>query len=78
MNGWRTDKPKKDGKYLVTVRFTDISLVGTMWYGELPFAIEQTSGKHWYDHGSDGMDFLYDDDVIAWQELPEPYKEGEE
>ena len=76
MNGWRTDKPEKDGKYLVTIHYADSCFVRTMWYGTA-FTIEEAEGNHWYDFGSDGIDLLYDDEVVAWQELPEPYRGGE-
>ena len=75
---WRTDKPTKQGKYLVTTE-TFIGgrsrYVELLWYGKpLMPNITGLKGWHWYYPDSDYGDLIMDDEVIAWQECPEPYE----
>lgn len=84
MSGWISCKdrlPKKNGDYLVTisshndsyVRIDILSFAKNLykvdWYD---FAGKKRPG--WYDYDSE-YGFIEYSEVIAWQELPEPYKE---
>lgn len=62
-NEWRTGKPEKGGRYLVTV---DYQLEG--------FVMELGLFRgQWYAFGYDEV--VPDSQVHAWMPLPEPYKD---
>ena len=79
MNDWRTDKPKKEGEYLTTI--TGLTggeyYIKILYFGKPVYSIEEVKGRHWYYSDSEYGDVIYDEDVVAWRELPEPYTEGE-
>ena len=85
MSKWISVKdklPSKDGKYLVTkyfwnmfsvsIRYFTLDLSEHIWYGE-DKTLKNRSG--WY-HDSSEWGNIVDDNVVAWQELPEPYKDS--
>jgi hypothetical protein len=62
MTEWRTDKPEVAGLYLITVK---------IYLDNKPTDVT-TSSAHWHDKRWLGRD---QDDVVAWAELPKPYRE---
>lgn len=74
---WKTGKPKKHGKYLVTrTIFGKYTTISIAIYGKMD-DLEETKKVCWYDHDSDYGDYEVDN-VIAWMELPEPFEKKEE
>lgn len=71
---WRINKPKRVGRYLVTTydKSDDERSVEILWYGKAITLDGVEKGFHWYRSDIEYGDILYDDEVIAWQELPEP------
>ena len=82
MNEWRTDKPKENGSYLVTICFTAGGQIGNrlaiLAYGTPENPNEEVDGKCWYlpSEENDGVyDIVYaDTEISAWQELPKVYE----
>lgn len=80
VQGWRTGKPTKSGKYIVTLigignyRFLDI-----MHYDKPCMPNREVSGACWYRYDDEWGDVVYDDkDILAWMPLPKPYREDGE
>lgn len=67
MNNWHTGEPPKEKKrYLVTVKYNhSIFMTIGLW------EINNDGYGRWYAAGVYDLNF----EVLAWQELPEPYKE---
>lgn len=70
--------PERNGRYLVT---RGLNACGSLWnriyvvnYSDL---MSLKKEKIWWDGNVGKADFAKLDDVIAWQPLPEPYKEKE-
>ena len=78
MSEWKTTKPKKNGEYLTTVKglYEGEYYVKILNFGKPTLPDINVKGRHWYDWVSEYGDILYDDEVLAWQELPMPWKEG--
>lgn len=82
MTIWKTGYPPKNGKYLVTINYTDRSVLQIVRYTNNLSKVDKYDFKGdtnpgWYDYDSEyGYYPVYD--VVAWMELPEAYKEGEE
>ena len=65
--------PDKYGTYLVTVKgVVRDRIITILEYGEPSIPINEGDGCDWYLCDSEG-EFYYDG-VLAWTELPEPYK----
>lgn len=85
-SGWIPVKerlPEKDGKYLVThvvsfqTRMIDVYSYANDLYKIDKYDFWDRKGKSgWYDIDREYGGILLDD-VVAWMELPEPYKEGQ-
>lgn len=74
---WKTDKPKKHGKYLVTrIIFGKYAIIDIVNYGKMD-DLEETKKVCWYGHDSEYGDFEIDN-VVAWMELPKPFEERKE
>ena len=70
MSNWISVKdrlPDKDGEEYLVYRRTDE-------FKESPFCIDIA---HWYSVVTENHGFSKYSEVLAWQELPEPYKEEE-
>lgn len=85
MSKWISVKdrlPSKDGKYLVTKYYWNtpsvcflcfaLDLSEHIWYEE----DETLKNKCGWYHVSSEWGNIVDDNVVAWQELPEPYKDS--
>lgn len=79
VQGWRTDKPTKQGEYMVTVDSMRHGMVELMYYGKPMMPNRKVRGKCWYRSDDEWGDVVYDDaDILAWMPLPKPYrKDGE-
>ena len=66
--------PEEDGRYLATSEGVFGSIVYILSFGKpsLPMNSTPSNKRNWYMADRDG-DFYWDD-VIAWMELPEPWK----
>ena len=74
---WKTGKPNKHGRYLVTrTIFGKYTIIDIVDYGKMD-DLEETKKVCWYDHDSDYGDYEVSN-VIAWMELPEPFKKKED
>ena len=71
--------PNEDGRYLVTYPLfvRKDKWVNVLWYGKPSMPNIKVKGKCWYRSDDEYGDVVYDD-VIAWQELPKPYREDGE
>lgn len=75
--------PEKNGAYLCTVNCLGKNLVQTVNFANNlnkidPFNFFEYNRAGWYDHDSEYGDYEVED-VVAWMELPKPYKvESEE
>ena len=73
---WRTGKPRKRGKYLVTrMLFGKTTIVDIVWYGKMD-DLEETKKVCWHNYDSEYGDYEVSD-VIAWMELPKPFENKE-
>lgn len=73
---WKTGKPKKYGSYLVTkTLFGKYVVVDIVSYGKMD-DLEETKKVCWYDYDSE-YGYYEVTGVIAWMELPEPFKKKE-
>ncbi len=73
---WKTGKPEKYGRYLVTrMIFDKYSVVDIVNYGEMD-NFGKLKKVCWYDHDSEYGDYEVDN-IIAWMELPEPFEKKE-
>lgn len=77
MNAY-SDPPKKDGKYLVTIRAFDRKYVDIASYALKLSSIDKFDFRHdnrpgWYDYSGE-WGYYEVDDVIAWMPLVEEYK----
>ena len=90
MSEWKTTQPKKDGQYLITTilyrgtggtkNIVDIAYFTKNLYKIDHYDFSEYKGKRkagWYTYDSE-YGYVEYDDVLAWQELPEPYKGEEE
>lgn len=73
--------PDKDGDYLVTRKVFNKPIVGKSSFAKNLYTVDQFDFHNkrragWYYYDSE-YGFGEETDVIAWQELPEPYKEEE-
>lgn len=79
---WKTGYPPKNGRYLVTVNYTDRSVLQIVGYSNNLSKVDKYDFKGdtnpgWYTY--DGEYGYYTiNNVVAWMELPEVYREGEE
>lgn len=84
MSKWISVKdrlPYLNGRYLVTVEYTDRRVIQIVGYAKNLSEIDEYD---FHDDRGDGW-YLYDgeygyytvNNIIAWMPLPEPYKEGE-
>jgi len=79
VQGWRTGKPKKQGEYTVTVKSMRGGMVELLYYGKPLMPNRKVRGMCWYRSDDEWGDVVYDDaDILAWQPLPEPYREDGE
>jgi hypothetical protein len=75
--------PTKDGQYLVTEEgvydnYVDVLYFALDLYNANELAFRDKKGQSgWYVSDSEYGDYMVDD-VLAWQELPKPYKEQKE
>ena len=84
-NNWiscKKDLPKKRKKYLVTRKyFTGICNIEVLSFSPNLKKVDEydfpTEKPGWYDHDSE-YGYYECDNVLAWQESPEPYKEDTE
>ena len=69
--------PEEDGRYLVSFKkYVDIPCkVDICNFGETDW-LPRDYKKHWFFAYEDN-DVCMDDEVVAWQELPEAWKDGE-
>ncbi len=79
VQGWRTGKPTKSGKYIVTlIGIGGYRFVSIMHYDKPLMPNIEVSGACWYRDDDEWGDVVYDDkNILAWMPLPEPYKGGE-
>lgn len=73
-----SNPPKEDGEYLVSTTYDTTKILS---YANNLQQVDEydfwnVKGAGWYDYDSEYGYGLYDE-VIAWCELPEPYKESE-
>ena len=69
--------PSEDGRYLVIYPLMgDEVWIAVLWYGKPLSPNRRVKGKCFYASDDEWGDVPYDD-VIAWQPLPQPYREGE-
>lgn len=75
---WRTGKPTKGGKYIVTlIGIGGYRFVSIMHYDKPFMPNIEVSGACWYRDDDEWGDVVYDDkDILAWMPLPTPYKGG--
>ena len=80
VQGWRTGKPTKGGKYIVTlIGIGGYRFVSIMHYDKPFMPNIEVSGACWYRDDDEWGDVVYDDkDILAWMPLPEPYREERE
>ena len=78
--GWRTGKPTKGGKYIVTlIGIGGYRFVSIMHYDKPFMPNIEVSGACWYRDDDEWGDVVYDDkDILAWMPLPEPYEGGDD
>ena len=78
VQGWRTGKPTKGGKYIVTlIGIGGYRFVSIMHYDKPFMPNIEVSGACWYRDDDEWGDVVYDDkDILAWMPLPTPYKGG--
>lgn len=76
VQGWKTGKPTKSGKYIVTlIGIGDYRFVGIMHYDKPFMPNREVDGTCWYMDDDEWGDVVYDDkDILAWMPLPTPYK----
>lgn len=76
VQGWRTGKPTKGGKYIVTlIGIGGYRFVSIMHYDKPFMPNIEVSGACWYRDDDEWGDVVYDDkDILAWMPLPKPYK----
>ena len=79
VQGWRTGKPTKGGKYIVTlIGIGGYRFVSIMHYDKPFMPNIEVSGACWYREDEEWGDVVYDDkDILAWMPLPKPYKGGD-
>lgn len=86
MTIWKTGYPPKNGQYLVTVRY----YINDVVYNKIQlvkyannlskvdkYDFDFNTNPGWYDYDSE-YGYYPVGNVVAWMELPEAYKEGEE
>lgn len=83
MTIWKTGYPPKNGKYLVTINYTDRSVLKIVGYSNNLSKIDKYDFKGetnpgWYLYDGEYGEYYTIDNVVAWMELPEPYKEDKE
>ena len=79
VQGWRTGKPTKDGKYMVTLDAWGHRYIALMHYDEPQMPNIEIDGACWYMSDNEWGDVVYDDkDILAWMPLPMPYREDGE
>lgn len=79
---WNTGEPTTKGSYLVTIQDIGVTILSYAkdLYKVDDFDFGKYKGKKhagWYDYDSE-YGFIEYDGIIAWQELPEPYKEADD
>lgn len=88
MSNWVSCKdklPEKDGKYLTTEKCPIMNYPGTLCIRNFTNTLSKVDSSvfgrrrkaGWYDYDSE-YGYYGVSDVIAWQELPKPYKETED
>lgn len=76
---WRTGKPTKQGKYIVTLDSFGHKRIDLFYYGKPMMPNRKVRGKCWYRSDDEWGDVVYDDDdIIAWMPLPKPYRKESE
>lgn len=80
VQGWRTGKPTKGGKYIVTlIGIGDYRFIDIMHYDKPCMPNKEVSGACWYRDDDEWGDVVYgDSDILAWMPLPKPYREDGE
>ena len=79
VQGWRTDKPIENGKYMVTLDAWGHRYIDIMYYGKPQMPNCEVRGMCWYKADHEYGDVVYEDeDILAWMPLPEPYREEAE
>ena len=75
--------PSVDGDYLVTIKFKVLKNygIGIMGYAKNLYKVDEYDFHNkkrpgWYSYDSE-YGYYENNDVVAWMELPEVYKEGE-
>lgn len=75
---WIIGKPTEQGKYMVTIDSFGHKHIDLFYYGKPMTPNRKVRGKCWYRSDDEWGDVVYDDtDILAWQPLPQPYKESE-
>ena len=80
VQGWRTGKPTKGGKYIVTlIGIGGYRFVTIMHYDKPLMPNIEVGGACWHRDDDEWGDVVYDDnDILAWMPLPTPYKGGDD
>ena len=77
-----SEPPKKEGEYLVTLRYLTHNGVNTACYSKNLFKVNEYDfyGKRhkagWYNYDSE-YGYYEETNVVAWQALPKPYEPQE-
>jgi len=79
-----SEKPLKDGAYLVTRKTYGKPIIDTVKYAKDLYTIDKfdfadkKGQSGWYGYDSDFGYYEVTESIIAWMSLPEVYKESEE
>lgn len=76
---WKTGYPPKNGRYLVTIDYTDRSVLQILGYSNNLSKVDKYDFKGdtnpgWYLYDSEYGGYYAINNVVAWMELPEVYK----
>lgn len=79
VQGWRIGKPTEQGSYMVTLDSFGHKHIDLFYYGKPLMPNRKVRGKCWYRSDDEWGDVVYDDkEILAWQQLPTPYKGGDD